>query len=70
MGGEKGLLLGIELPDGKDPLEVLGEVVWYDLAAQDSDYRFRAGVLFSQMGEEASRRWHDYISTLRKKRIP
>jgi hypothetical protein len=69
MGGDKNLLLAIEIPDGENPLEVSGTVIWYDLAPDDSDYRFRAGVLFTKMGEEIKKRWKNYLSAIRKRRM-
>lgn len=67
MSGEKRLLLAIEIPDGEPPLETLTKVIWYDLAPEDSDYRFRAGVLFTEMGEKVKKRWGSYLSTIKKK---
>lgn len=69
MGEENRLRLAIEVPDEENPLEAHGRVIWYDLAPEGSDYRFRAGVLFMQMGETAKKRWQSYLSGLRKKRI-
>ncbi len=69
MGGESRLSLVIEIPDEDSPVETLGEVIWYDLAPKDSDFHFRAGVLFTEMEEEAKKRWRNFISTIRKKRI-
>jgi len=69
MGGENRLSLAIEIPDEENPLEALGEVIWYDLAPNDSDFRFRAGVLFTEMDEEVGKRWQRFLSTTRKKRI-
>lgn len=69
MDGENRLLLTIEIPDGESPLEALGAVIWYDLAPKDSDFHFRAGVLFTEMGEEASKRWRNFLSTVRSRRI-
>lgn len=69
MGGENRLALTIEIPDEDNPLEALGEVVWYDLAPKDSEFRFRAGVLFTEMDEEAGKRWQDFLSTIRKRRF-
>jgi len=69
MGGAGRLGLTIEIPDEEPPLEALGEVVWYDLAPKDSEFRFRAGILFAEMDEEAGRRWREFLSTIRKKRF-
>jgi len=69
MGSEKRLLLAIEISDRENPLEVLGQVIWYDLAPEDSDFRFRAGVLFTEMGEEIRKRWRDFFSSVKKKRF-
>jgi len=69
MDGENRLFLAIEIPDGESPLEALGTVIWYDLAPKDSDFHFRAGVLFTEVGEEAWKRWRNFLSTIRSRRI-
>lgn len=68
MTTEKPLFLFIEIPDREPPVEVLGRVIWYDLAPQDSDFRFRAGVLFTNMGESARKEWQAFLSAVRKKK--
>jgi hypothetical protein len=69
MGEENRLSLAIEMPDEENPLEAKGKVVWYDLAPEDSDFRFRAGVLFTEMEEDVRKRWQGFLSAFRKKRI-
>lgn len=68
MGEENRLSLSIEIPDEENPLEALGKVIWYDLAPEDSDFRFRAGVFFTEMGEEVRKRWEGFLSTIKKKK--
>ena len=67
MGDGKSLSLSIEIPDETEPLETLGKVVWYDLAPEDSDFRFRAGVLFTEMREDEGKRWKQFLSAIQKK---
>ncbi len=69
MGGDRRLLMAIAVPDEENPLEVLGEVIWYGLAPRDSDFRFRAGVLFTEVDEEGRKRWEDFLASVRKKKI-
>lgn len=68
MTTEKPLFLFIEIPDREPPVEILGRVIWYDLAPKDSDFRFRAGVLFTNMGEDVRKEWQDFLSAIRKKK--
>jgi hypothetical protein len=68
MGREGRLFLAVRLPDKEEPVEVLGRVVWYDLAPDDSDLRFRAGVLFIEMGQESRENWRSFLSAVKKKR--
>jgi hypothetical protein len=68
MGREGRLSMAVTLPDKEEPFEVLGRVVWYDLAPDDSESRFRAGVLFIEMGQESRKRWGDFVSAMKKKR--
>jgi hypothetical protein len=69
MGGESRLLLSIEIPEVEDPLEVMGEVIWYNLTPKGSDFRFRAGVLFRETGEAFTKKWQEFLATIRKKWI-
>ena len=68
MTTEKPLFLFIEIPDREPPVEVLGRVIWYDLAPQDSDFRFRAGVLFTNMGDDVRKEWQDFLSAAKRKK--
>lgn len=68
MGDEKRLLLSIQIPE-EDSLEAIGRVIWYDLSPEGSDYRFRAGVLFTEIGGEVEKRWQRYLSGTRKRSI-
>ena len=69
MEGDRRLLMVITVPDEENSLEALGEVIWYGLAPRDSDFRFRAGVLFTEIGEEGRKRWQDFLTSVRKKKI-
>jgi hypothetical protein len=67
MGTEKRLFLSIEIPESETRIEALGRVVWYDLASEDSDFRFRAGVLFTHMEKDVKKRWHDFLAAIKKR---
>jgi hypothetical protein len=69
MGDDGRLVLTIGIPDWENPLEVLGRVRWYDLAPESSDFRFRAGVLFTDMDRETRQKWRRFLSTIRKRRF-
>jgi len=68
MGDEKRLLLSIKIPE-EDSLEAIGRVIWYDLSPEGSDYRFRAGVLFTEIDGDVEKRWQRYLSGTRKRSI-
>ena len=69
MDVEKRLLLTLEIPESESPVEALGQVIWYDLAPPDSDFRFRAGVLFTELEEDFRQTWQRFIAAVKKRRI-
>lgn len=66
MGHEKRLLMAIAISDSDDPWEVFGRVIWYDLAPEGSDHRFRAGVSFIELSKEARKKWRGFLSREKK----
>jgi hypothetical protein len=69
MGEENRLSLTIEIPEEDHPLEAHGTVVWYDLAPDDSDFRFRTGVLFTEVEQEVRKKWQAFLSAIKKRRV-
>ena len=66
---EKRLLLTVEIPESEYPVDALGQVIWYDLAPTDSDFRFRAGVLFTELEEDVRKTWHRFIAAVKKRKF-
>ncbi len=66
MTDEKRLKLEINLPGESERITAVGKVIWYDLGASGSPYRFRAGVYLTEMDGNFKETWSRFLTGLRK----
>jgi hypothetical protein len=70
MDDEFFLAMKISLPDSTHIVEALGAVAWYNLAPENSQFRFIAGIIISEIEPTSKKYWLGFISEIEKSSAP
>jgi hypothetical protein len=70
MDDEFFLAMKISLPDSTHTVEALGAVAWYNLAPENSQFRFIAGIIIAEIEPTSKKYWLAFVSKVEKSRAP
>jgi hypothetical protein len=70
MDDEFFLAMTISLPDATQTVEALGAVAWYNLAPENSQFRFIAGIIIAEIDPTSKQYWLTFISEVEKSSAP
>ena len=60
------VILSLPCPPDSTPLRLRGVVIWYDLAHEESERKFKAGIEFTDMDADDQRRFKDLLREIKK----
>ena len=70
MDDEFFLAMTISLPECPHTVEALGAVAWYNLAPENSQFRFIAGVIIAEIEQISKKYWLAFVSEVEKSITP
>ncbi len=60
------VILSLPCPPDSTPVRLQGAVIWYDLAPDESERKFKAGIEFTDIDSEDQRRVEDLLREIKK----